>query len=135
MIIGAVVVVGCGRKQRGVYNFPEKEAVKINRLTLPAVKGLSATVQKKVVTLSWRALEVPSTVRLIGYHVYRLAQGRFIPKLPITKKPVTLTTFVDKHAKRSAKDGMVSYVMRGVFEVDGQVIQGLTSQVVAVCLK
>lgn len=135
-VIYAVVVAGCGRKQRGVYNFPEKQSVKINKLTLPSVKGLTATAQQKRVTLVWRPLEVSSdTTKLLGYHIYRLAQGRFIPKQPITKNPVTTTTFVDKRARKSAKDDIVCYVVRGVFEIDGQVIQGLTSQVVAVSLK
>jgi hypothetical protein len=133
--IVCAVVVGCGRKQRGVYSFPEKQSIKINKLTLPSVKGLTATTQQKRVTLVWKPLEVQAGVRLVGYHVYRLAQGRFIPKQPITKKPVTSTTHVDKRARKSAKDGVVCYVVRGVFEIDGQVIQGLTSQVVAVSLK
>ena len=132
-IMGVVVAIAlmatsCGRKQRNVFNFVEHTQPKINRFILPSVKGVQAQRHGKDVYITWRAVEAPHDVVGVGYNVYRLAQGRFIPKVPLNKKPITDTQFIDKHHRRH---GAYCYVVRAVFRVQNQTVQGLTSQVVS----
>jgi hypothetical protein len=67
--------------------------------------------------------------QLSGYNVYRLVKGYFVPKEPLNKKPLTQTTYDDIPKK---KNGIKhSYLVRAVFVVGDQVIEGPASQIVS----
>jgi len=126
---------GCGRKQKNIFNFPEKESIKINRVLLPPVKGLIITEEKKGNLISWRSIDLPAVygpgkhpVIFNGYNVYRLVKGRFVPKAPINKKPIKDTSFLDRTARASVHHH--AYLVRAVFTIDDQIVQGVASQIV-----
>ena len=131
----AVLVSGCGRKQRTLFYFPDKEAVKVNKLDFPAVRGLEAKHSPKGVQLTWQPVQLPKTydktslpVELVGYHVYRLSRGKFVPKSPITKRPVMTTTYCHKQKGKKLLQQQ-SYIVRSVIKVGDQEIHGLASQI------
>ncbi len=136
------VVAGCGRKQRGVFDFPQGPAQpKLPKLAFPAVQNIQAHYAQKTVTLEWEPLDetslkknISTSIQLIGYHVYRLPRGYFVPKKPITQKPIKQTSFIDK--KIAIKKGILpSYLVRGVFTTNNQIIQGPSSKIVSPCSK
>lgn len=131
-------MAGCGRKQRGVFDFPKGEnQPKIPKLAFPAVQNVQARCDNKTVVIQWEPLDVASVEKNLktpsqfaGYHVYRLARGYFVPKKPITPQPIKETSFVD--TKITAKKGILpSYLIRGVFTVNNQYIQGPASKIVS----
>ncbi len=136
-IIWLLFLVHCGRKQRGVFVFPQHDKIRINKLTLPSIHGLIVQQGKDSVIVSWQPIDVAAIKetkaglpQLNGYNVYRLVKGYFVPKEPINKKPIQQTTFID--SSKQKHDIRHSYVIRAVFAVGDQIIEGPASQVVSV---
>ena len=129
-----LLLTSCGRKQRTIFQFPEKEPIKISKLSLPAVRGLQVTTTDKGKHLTWYPLDISSVhntkydLTFLGYHVYRSAQGYFIPKRPLTKHPIRDTYFID--ASSSARRKKYAYLVRGVFACENIQVQGPASQLI-----
>jgi hypothetical protein len=136
LLLIVIFFAHCGRKQRNVFNFPVKETAKINRLSLPAIRGLKVFKDKGGNTqLTWLAINDADLLltngkkpRLVGYHVYRLVKGHFVPKQPITPQPLEKPEYIDPLTRKNKKHRC--YMIRGIFKIEGQIIQGPASQVV-----
>ncbi len=64
--------------------------------------------------------------KLLGYNVYRFADGGFVPKESLNDEPLTTTSY------RDTKDRGAHtwhYLVRGVFLVQGRVVEGPMSQI------
>lgn len=123
----------CGRKQRTLFQFPESDSVKINKLMLPIPRGLEVTAQDKGTLITWHEVippQQPIQSTLIGYNVYRFVKGRFVSKSPITKRPVAANQFLDARCKKNRNN--YSYMVRAVFSIDKQIIQGPASHITGI---
>jgi hypothetical protein len=134
-ILLCLAFTSCGRKQRTLFQFPEKVKIKISKLSLPSVRGLQVALSKKGAHLIWQPIDLKlieknAKIQLSfeGYHVYRSARGYFVPKKPITKKPIKKTCFVDASSVVQRKK--YAYLVRGVFSCDQTIVQGPASQLV-----
>ncbi len=128
----------CGRKPKQLFSRQEtRSTLKTSRLTLPAVQDVSATQLGHV---TWETLPQDITPlprphervtlgpepKLLGYNVYRFADGGFVPKDSLNDEPVTTTTY------RDLKDRGTHtwhYLVRGVFLVSGRIVEGPMSQI------
>lgn len=124
------MVAQCGRKQRTLFQFPDQNSKPINKLTLPAVRGLRAQWQEDATLLTWQPAECPSDkapLSLLGYHIYCFTKGRFASKRPITTNPIVQTHFTD--IANANKRAQSCYMIRAVFSAHDQVIQGPASYI------
>lgn len=122
-----LLLSSCGRKNNNFFVFTKKEKPqKINRLTLPVVKGLKITHHENhTVTLAWYTVKHEN---VIGYNLYRFVRTAFIPRKPLNKKPITQETFTETIPK-SIRDHKICYVIRAVFLIQNKIIEGPTSKV------
>lgn len=135
LIAFLLVCAACGRKQRTLFQFPVQEPVRISKLALPAVRGLRVNNSATGAVIDWEPVDTHKLPvvegqkpELIGYHVYRLTKGRFLPKQPITKNPIVTTSYVDRRAKRQALPSC--YAVRALFIFNNQTTQGPLSNIV-----
>jgi len=120
----------CGRKQRNIFNFSETNKLKINKLTLPAVKGVKVKKINNENVVEW--LEVKSNdkdMKLLGYNIYRLTRGYFAPKKPMNSKIITGNIFVDQHPKSNYPN---CYFVTPVFSKQDQFFEGPISQIISI---
>ena len=135
LLIFVVTFTECGRKQRTLFQFPEKESISINKLTLPTARGLQITAQNNDALLTWLAVDLPDIttqspnqpIILVGYHIYRFPKGRFVTKTPITKQPVQTTQFRDSSRLKNKKQ--FCYMVRAIFSIDNHIFQGPASRI------
>lgn len=132
-----LILSSCGRKQRNIFFFPEKEPVRINKLSLPVVRGLSAQLSDKKIMVSWLPIDatttLPDHISFVGYSVFRLTKGYFVPKQPIHKQPITTTFYSDGNLPK--KDFSFCYMVRTVFMINDQISYGPASNIVCVSNK
>lgn len=132
ILLSILLLSSCGRKQRSLFVFPEKEQVTFNKLEFPAVHNVQAIKKNSYIKLTWDQIEnyaiQSHAITLAGYHVYRLVQGGCIPYQPITPHPITTTNYTDNNISHTKKN--YCYVIRAVFLVNDQIIQGPASQIV-----
>jgi hypothetical protein len=125
----------CGRKQKSFLIFPDEVPVKINKLDLPAVKGVVVQKVDAGLHVSWLPLfsnKTPIHIKkiesnFVGYDVFRLAKANIIPKRPLNPKPITENYFIDPKIKSKYQ---VYYTIQPVFKFDKQVLHGPSSQIV-----
>lgn len=129
LICSLLLFNACGRKQRSLFQFPEAGPVKISKLALPSVKGVSIRASAHDVYLMWQSITVQAPTQLLGYHVYRLPRGRFVEPTPLTKTILVDSEYCDKNALSTGNRH--SYMVRAVFKVHDQVIYGLGSKIVS----
>lgn len=141
LIISFLFFTGCGRKQKNIFIFEPDQKLKITKLDLPAVKGLSITKKNNCNILTWfdlfnqkNSASINSLQKnFIGYDVFKLTKRNFIPKHPLNKNPLIETQFVDKNKKFTRKAPRKSfYLVQPVFKFDNQFIKGLSSQIVGI---
>src|SRR3990172_8045392 len=80
----------CGRKQRDIFSFKEKEVVKIKALDFPAVHGISVMSVDHGNKILWCHInqeDLSDDQSFIGYNIYRLTNHGFIPKKPLNQIP------------------------------------------------
>lgn len=128
----------CGRKQKNIFSFDNQETQKISKLDLPAVKGVKAKRHPLGAVITWFDLNLSATANpqapylccknLAGYNVYRLARTNIIPRHPCNKRPLKITTFVDKKLPQGKRN--IYYLVRAVFSYNQTEIEGPTSLVV-----
>ncbi len=137
----------CGRKPRNIFSFDsEKSTPSINPLSLPTIKEIKLTRDNNKNIISWQKLTTPVSVlskpnnnnkqntdddilkfELIGYNIYKFASHAFIPQEPLNPTLTTTTQFEDSSASSKYK---WCYVVRGVFKVKENIIEGPASQIV-----
>jgi hypothetical protein len=118
-------LAACGRKQRNIFNFSEKNTIKINKLTLSTVKGVQVQKNKDSNLVKWLPLKTP--MKLLGYNVYRLVRGSFASKKPLNKEPINQTFFTDT---KPGKKYPNCYFVVPVFSEQNQVFEGPISQII-----
>ncbi len=135
---------GCARKQKNIFDFSEKEKVKINKLTLPVVQFLQAEKKGNDIFLTWQKInndfnlnENKSKVFFVGYNVYRFVDSGFVPRKPLNKRPLTLNNFCDvgvlEPKGNHSSEFSYCYLVRAVFKIKDKNYQGPASQII--CIK
>lgn len=111
----------CGKKRRNFFEYkkPNKQG-KINHLAFPAVKGAVIHTINGYSQVKWTPIKNAK-----GYFIYKFQKGKFIRKKPINKKLLKQAFFIDKkHHKHD-----MCYIIRGVFQVQNQLIEGPSSKI------
>lgn len=130
-------ITNCGRKQKIFSNF-EKEQENINKLDLPAVKGLTAQKNDLGVHISWLPLFSEKTLsqvnrfqnNLLGFNIFRLENNAmFIPKTPINKHVITVNYYIDTSNKNITN---ASYTIQPIFKFENKIISGPSSQIIKI---
>lgn len=133
IFIIVIFLSGCGKKNKNFLVFDnEKKPEKINKLTLPTIRGLTIKTisvgqksdpNRKKILLEWQKPELtgalPPMVVFVGYNIYKFSQEAFIPKNPINKEIIKTEYFelakvspsTYKHNKQKS-----CYVVRPVFK-------------------
>lgn len=138
MLIVLLSMCSCGRKQKNIFSFGDQDLPRINKLVLPAVRGVTAEKKQNGTLVTWFALDLPTTPvpttpylcakYFAGYNVYRLVRTNIIPKHPCNKKPLKVTTFFDKKIPKNITH--VYYLVRAVFVYNKASTEGPTSLIV-----
>ncbi|MCK4265386.1 hypothetical protein KAW80_03440 [Candidatus Babeliales bacterium] len=124
LILAGLLLPQCGKKKKHFFHYEQVNLpAKVNRLTLPSIKGFSIKKENGINILKWYPIEED---RLIGYFVYRFIQGKFIRKNPINKNLIIKTIFYDKPKSKY----QWCYIIRAVFQVEGQVTEGPSSRII-----
>jgi len=110
----------CGRKQKNIFNFNEIKNVKINKLSLPAIKGIGCRRTGNYIIITWHPVTHKS---LVGYNIYYVPQGLVVKKKPLNKKAIKTNAFSHKVKNHSY------YLVRGVFTLHTQTVEGPASQI------
>jgi len=123
-----VFFLGCGRKPKYFYDFTPPQKIKINKLNLPAIKGLKAQKSDKGVLLSWHSIDSTQlgkkidayTLIFLGYNVYRFASSGFVSRKALNKFIITENQFLDeiKFEKLS-----YCYLVRAVFKISPSILR------------
>ncbi len=122
-------IAGCGRRQRTIFLFPPEKAVHLATLQFPSPKITNVIKNSNGTIIQW--LEVPPplpikniTVQFAGYNIYGLTHNGFIPKNPLNKNPIILTSYLDTTKKSSHH-----YIVRALFIADNQMHEGPSSNI------
>lgn len=122
IVVTALTLSNCGRKNNNFFCFdPKNKEVKINRLTFSSVRGLSLTKKNNFVSITWDP--IIGAKNLIGYNVYLFSKTSFIPKKPINNQLIKKTSFVFYTIQKEE-----CFVVRAVFKVEKNIIEGPTSK-------
>jgi hypothetical protein len=133
----SLFVANCGRKNSNFLNFEKKEKlVKINRLSLPSVNGISVKkINSKKEYVEWQPVQEIKNVKLLGYNLYRFSKIAFIPKKPLNKNPIKQTHYT---ICSSDKNFSTCYIVRAIFKValkatgKVKVCQGPASKIICI---
>lgn len=126
----------CGKKQKNIFNFSHnKKSLKISKFDLDFVKNITITKTCNGYFLSWQKIAFKSNDKIIfvGYNVYRLVRSLIIPKKSINSIPIKDTIFLDKKILYLSKEFLqkkICYVVIPIFNIDGQIMKGLVSQII-----
>ena len=129
-------VTSCGRKQKIFFPISQEEEVPINKLDLPAIKGLFAQKNDMGVHISWLPLfseKTPSGIKkfennLLGFNIFRLENNAmFIPKNPINKQIININYYIDT-CKKNNRDA--SYTVQPIFKFGNKIVGGPSSQII-----
>ncbi len=130
-------LTNCGRKNRAFFDFSAKQPdTKINRLTLPMVRGIKVNIKDKNIFIQWKEAKCEEAgYKLLGYNIYKFSKDSFIPKEPLNKKVITNTKYIDKNSnqKIATRYIVTCYAVRAVIKIDKRIFQGPTSKIV--CFK
>ena len=150
LTLSLLFLTHCGRKNNNFLNFDAaKHEPKINKLTLPSVKGVRITqTTNEQISLAWKEIEFVENTddtppkQFLGYNVYRFARSAFIPKKPLRKKGLCCTTtktffhdttyldVFEDQGMREPETQPICYAVRPVFKVNSKIIEGTTSKIV-----
>ena len=123
----------CGRKRRNIFSFHEtKKTVSVNRLSLPAVRGVRVVSFAHGNKITWHALTThditTKNTKLIGYNIYRLTKAGFVLKHALNKEPITKNEFLNRISKNSSLNR--AYLIRAIFKIQDETILGPASKIV-----
>ncbi len=135
-----LIFSNCGRKQKNIFDFPdpdEKPEFKVNKLSLPAVKGVKVERAELWNKISWQKVSILEVTldkkikkEFIGYNVYRLVNSLFVPKKTVNKFWIRGKEFLDTQAlEQDLADQSHSYLVRAVFKINDKIFEGPASQV------
>src|SRR5579862_1950115 len=133
LFLASLLLSSCGSKQRNIFIFPEKETLVLHKLDFPVIKGIRVQKTEQGNLITWRPIdEQPDTYnghvcKFIGYNVYRLARASVIPRRPVNKKALVITSMLDTRNKSQAQQAF--YLVRAVFKIDDQTIEGPVSRI------
>ena len=136
--IAIILLPQCGRKKKDIFSFPAyTKNIKVNKLELPAPQEISIVKTNNANVISWSKidnqkgmfLQKNHSIKILGYNVYRFLKNRFIPRNPINKKPVAENSLTDFYAN---KKHHFCYLVRAVFSVDKQILEGPASQIICI---
>jgi hypothetical protein len=124
-----VLLANCGRRQRTIFLFPHEKTIHFATLQFPSPKIINMIQNAHGATIEWLEVPVPTciqdtAVQLAGYNVYRLTHQGFIPKSPLNKDPITITSYHD-----TSKTLCNRYIVRALFIVNNQILEGPTSNI------
>ena len=68
----------------------------------------------------------------LGYNIYKLVHSLIVPKKPLNKFYIKETTFLDKNIRIEKGKSCDCYLVRAVFKINDQIIEGPSSQVICV---
>lgn len=120
-----ILLPQCGKKRRNFYVYEQEDSsLKINKLSLPAIKEIKLNKTAEGNHISWTSPKQKH--KLLGYNIYRFRKGKFIRKKPFLKTSIKKTAFIDKVKSNTRW----CYLVRGIFEVQKQVVEGPTSKIV-----
>lgn len=129
IICTLVLLTNCGRRQRTIFLFPPEKAVHLSTLQFPSPKIITINQDTLGATIEW--LEVSEHLfiknipaQLVGYNIYRLTHNGFIPKSPLNTDPITTTSYLDTN-----KTSCNRYIVRAIFIVNDQMLEGPTSNI------
>ncbi|MFC1894655.1 hypothetical protein ACFLYH_01765 [Candidatus Dependentiae bacterium] len=135
--------IGCGRKQKNIFSFPEKNTEpQVNKLSLPCVRGVCTKKLKNGMKISWNPIkndnslkisDINITKKFIGYDIYKLVNCCFVPKKSLNNFPIKKTEFVDHEIlceKNTIKTLCSCYLIKAVFRINGKIISGPVSKIV-----
>ena len=128
----------CGKKQKDIFRFNQKKTLKVNKLSLPNIKNANVKVEGRQRIITWSPLyDTYATTNygkqnavIVGYNVYPLTRTATIAKNPLNKTPLPKSLFI--HTVDTYTKNVSSYTIRGVFKVDGHLIQGPASSIIHV---
>ncbi len=136
MILFLLLLSGCGRKQKNIFDFTEKKTVhRVDKFDLGFIKGIQVKKTDQGSLVTWDSLDAEKKIYkndFIGYNIYRLVRSSLIPKKSLNKKPIIQTTFLDKEVlllSSDLKQKSYCYVLRPVFLVEERIYLGTISQV------
>ena len=136
IILFLLLLSGCGRKQKNIFDFTEKKTVhRVDKFDLGFIKGIQVKKTDQGSLVTWDFLSAEKKIYkndFIGYNVYRLVRSSLIPKKSLNKKPIIQTTFLDKEVlllSSDLKQKSYCYVLRPVFLVEERIYLGTISQV------
>jgi hypothetical protein len=129
-LIGALFLLGCGKKNKHIFSFQneEQQRKRIPLFTLPLIENISLSSDQGDRILRWNALLTPLTyagerVDLHGYNLYTFNDVSFIPKMPF---------FTQECLYKPAGDAVNTYyIVRGVYVFQGRYIEGPSSKVIS----
>lgn len=137
IILFLLLLSGCGRKQKNIFNFSEKENLKkVNKFDLGFIKGIQVKKTDLGNLITWNSLykEKKELKRsFLGYNIYRLVRSSLVPKNPLNKKTIIQTMFLDKEVlfiSSYLKQKRYCYVLRSVFLIEDKIYLGLISQII-----
>lgn len=124
-----VLLTNCGRRQRTIFLFPHEKTIHFATLQFPSPKIVKVSQSSHGATIEWLEVPVPFCIQdipaqLVGYNIYRLTHKGFIPKSPLNKDPITTTSYHD-YSKNSSD----RYIVRALFIVNDQMLEGPTSNI------
>lgn len=137
VILFLLLLSGCGRKQKNIFDFTEKKTVyRVDKFDLGFIKGIQVKKTDQGSFITWNSLvseKKEYKKDFIGYNVYRLVRSSLVPKKSLNKKPIIHTNFMDKEVlllSPDLKQKSYCYVLRPVFLIEEQIYLGAISQVV-----
>jgi hypothetical protein len=140
LLLFAIIIVfvfpSCGKKQKNIFIFDEKPPQKkIKSHTLLAPTAIKAEKNKDEIKISWYPLEKKSSYeekmgKIIGYNVYKFSEKQPIPRSPVNKEPIKTTFYLDRTKKHLLYNLSSYYMIRGIFFIDTQIIEGPGSQII-----
>lgn len=131
-----VLLNGCGKKQRNIFDFSEKKVdFKVNKFNLGFIKGIQVKKTHLGNLITWNFLDISSEYKddFIGFNIYRLVRSSLIPKKTLNKKPIIQCQFLDKEIlslSSEFKQEFYCYVACPVFFIEDKFVFGAMSQIV-----
>lgn len=134
LLISLITFAACANKKRSFIPDDSQTQVlipklKIKKLELPVICGIKTETQDNYLLISWKIPKIKIIScglepKLLGYNVYKFEHNGFLKRRPINKEIIK-----DNYFKTTKSN--YEYMVRGVYEVDGKVIEGPASQITA----
>lgn len=132
--ISLIILTNCGKKQNDIFSFQtQTKTVKINKLSFPAIKQVKVHKTSTGNNIFWEHItKKTNNAYLHGYNIYKFTQKSFIPKKPINNIAIQKNSYLDTTTLDPIickKQHKVCYLVRALFNVNGKIIEGPSSQI------